>query len=96
MCIVRNLYFNYNFGIFGRKSNVFLRMFTEKERLLSPIQVIEILARSQSLNISNVKSYLMSILRAETKTTEDDVTHTDKFEHETNSIRNRVDKILSR
>lgn len=67
----------------------------EKERLLSPIQVIEILARSQSLNISNVKSYLMSILRAETKTTDDDVTHTDKFEHETNSIRNRVDKILS-
>ncbi|XKL60972.1 hypothetical protein PGB90_008029 [Kerria lacca] len=65
----------------------------EKENLLSPLQVVEIMSRSQSLTIENIYNYMLSILKTELKLMEEENTLIRKYKEETDRIHHHVKKI---
>lgn len=68
----------------------------EKENLLSPLQVVEIMSRSQSLTIENIYNYMLSILKTELKLMEEENTLIRKYKEETDRIHHHVKKIQNR
>lgn len=68
-------------------------MFTEKEDLLSPLQVTDIVCRSKSLTVEDVRSYYLSVLKTETKIIEEEKALIVNYQQETERIRKHVKNI---
>ncbi len=68
-------------------------IWTEKENLLSPLRVIKIVARSETLTVEDVRSYLLSILRKEAKQAEEEKDLIEKYKQETERIRQHLQEI---
>lgn len=74
---------------------VILRL-AEKENLLSPLQVIDIMSRSKSLTVEDVKAYLSSTLKSESKLIENENSQIEKRKQETENIRQRIKQIKNK
>lgn len=69
---------------------------TEKERLLSPLLVVDALANSSTATLGEVRSYLLSVLQAESVLTEQEQKLIDKYRQETERIRSQISAIQTR
>lgn len=65
----------------------------EKERLLSPLLVVDALSNSSNATLAEVRSYLLSVLQAESELTEQEQQLIDKYRQETERIRSQINAI---
>ncbi|KAJ9600043.1 hypothetical protein L9F63_009660, partial [Diploptera punctata] len=65
----------------------------EKERLLSPLLVVDALSNSTMATLGDVRSYLMSVLQAESELTDQEQQLIDKYRQETERIRTQINNI---
>jgi hypothetical protein len=68
----------------------------EKERLLSPLLVVDALSNSSNATLAEVRSYLLSVLQAESELTEQEQQLIDKYRQETERIRSQINAIQTR
>lgn len=68
----------------------------EKEHLLAPLQVVEIVSKSKSLTVGDVRNYFLSVLKADCKVIEEEDASINKYKEETKRIREHIDKIKNR
>jgi hypothetical protein len=71
-------------------------MFAEKERLLSPLLVVDALSNSSMATLGEVRSYLLSVLQAESELTKQEQQLIDKYRQETERIRSQISAIQTR
>lgn len=69
---------------------------TEKERLLSPLLVVDALSSSSTATLGEVRSYLLSVLQAESELAEQEQQLIDKYRLETDRIHAQIDSIQTR
>lgn len=62
----------------------------EKQRLLSPLLVVDALASSGTATIGDVRSYLLSVLQTEKELTEQEQQLINKYRQETDKIRQQI------
>jgi hypothetical protein len=67
----------------------------EKERLLSPLLVVDALSNSTA-TLGEVRSYLISVLQSESELTEQEQQLIDKYRSETERIRSQINSIQTR
>ena len=65
----------------------------EKERLLSPLLVVDALSNSTTATLGEVRSYLMSVLQSESELTDQEQQLIDKYRLETERIRAQINNI---
>lgn len=65
-------------------------IFSEKERLLSPLLVIDALCNWNAVKLGDVHTYLQSVLRMEEKLTGQDKARIEKYTEETARIKRRI------
>lgn len=65
----------------------------EKERLLSPLLVVDALSNSTTATLGEVRSYLMSVLQSESELTDQEQQLIDKYRQETERIRAQINNI---
>lgn len=65
----------------------------EKERLLSPLLVVDALANSSTATLGEVRSYLLSVLQAESELAEQEQQLIDKYRLETERIHAQINAI---
>lgn len=68
----------------------------EKERLLSPLLVVDALSNSSTATLGEVRSYLLSVLQTESELTEQERQLIDKYRQETERIRSQISAIQTR
>jgi hypothetical protein len=68
----------------------------EKERLLSPLLVVDALSNSSTATLGEVRSYLISVLQSESELTEQEQQLIDKYRSETERIRSQINAIQTR
>jgi hypothetical protein len=68
----------------------------EKERLLSPLLVVDALSNSSTATLGEVRSYLLSVLQAESELAEQEQQLIDKYRLETERIRAQINSIQTR
>ncbi|XP_066597141.1 vacuolar protein sorting-associated protein 11 homolog [Prorops nasuta] len=64
-----------------------------KEKLLSPLMVVDALSTSVSCSLGDVRSYLNSVLRTEHEQTRSDTELTEKYMADTQKIRDQIETI---
>jgi hypothetical protein len=69
---------------------------TEKERLLSPLLVVDALSNSSTATLGEVRSYLLSVLQAESELAEQEQQLIDKYRLETERIHAQINSIQTR
>jgi hypothetical protein len=69
---------------------------TEKERLLSPLLVVDALSNSSTATLGEVRSYLLSVLQAESELAEQEQQLIDKYRLETERIYAQINSIQTR
>ncbi|PSN48268.1 hypothetical protein C0J52_03049, partial [Blattella germanica] len=65
----------------------------EKERLLSPLLVVDALSNSTTATLGDVRSYLLSVLQSESELTEQEKQLIEKYKQETEKIRTQINNI---
>ncbi|XP_065218314.1 vacuolar protein sorting-associated protein 11 homolog [Planococcus citri] len=65
----------------------------EKEHLLAPLQVVEIVSKSKSLSVGDVKNYFLSVLKTESKVIDEEDSLIKKYQVETQNMREHIEKI---
>ena len=68
----------------------------EKDKLLSPMMVIDALSHSPSVQIGHVRGYLNKVLQAELSVTEQQKNLIDKYTKQTEKIRNTIKDIQTK
>ncbi|KDR21303.1 Vacuolar protein sorting-associated protein 11-like protein [Zootermopsis nevadensis] len=68
----------------------------EKERLLSPLLVVDALSNSSTATLGEVRGYLISVLQSESELTEQEQQLIDKYRMETERIRSQINAIQTR
>lgn len=69
---------------------------TEKERLLSPLLVVDALSNSSTATLGEVRNYLLSVLQAESELAEQEQQLIDKYRQETERIHAQINSIQTR
>ncbi|KAJ4438460.1 hypothetical protein ANN_14405, partial [Periplaneta americana] len=65
----------------------------EKERLLSPLLVVDALSNSSTATLGEVRNYLLSVLQSESELTEQEQQLINKYRQETERIRAQINSI---
>ena len=65
----------------------------EKEKLLSPLLVVDALSNSTTATLGEVRNYLMTVLQSESELTNQEEQLIEKYRQETERIRSQINNI---